>query len=323
MRKLDYLSPTSIAVFKKSVQDFYLRYLSENRPNREPQTQPMSIGSAFDAYAKSYIHESLFGKGNDPRFEFTTLFEAQVEKHHRDWALVNGKYAFEVYKNSGVLADLMLELNQAVGTPRFEIEVRGVVNGQREGVTKSLSGVTFLGKPDCSFNNAGGNNVTLDWKVNGYCSRSAVSPMPGYLRIRGQDYCGPHKDCIPHMHNGMMINRDQLLENLKEDWATQLAIYGWLCGNEIGSDFIAAIDQLACKPGQPYPSIRIAEHRLKIGEAFQWNTFAVAQHIWDVVQSDHIFRDMTLEQSKDRCKVLDQQLASMGNDDFAKICRGW
>lgn len=323
MRKLEYLSPTSISVFKQSVQDFYLRYLSENRPTREPQTQPMSIGSSFDAFVKNYMHEKLFGKGADARFDLTTLFEAQVEKHHRDWAWDNGKYLFGVYRDSGALADLMIELEGAVGTPRFEIEVRGVVNGQREGVTKSMSGVTFLGKPDVSFNNRGGNNIILDFKVNGYCSKSAVSPMPGYLRIRGHDWSGPHKNCIPVMHNGMLINRDDRLENLKEDWATQLSIYGWLCGNEVGGDFITAIDQIACKPKGPYPHIRIAEHRLRTSETYQWHVFSTAQNIWDIVQSDHIFRDMTLEQSKDRCQVLDKQSLHMGDDEFSRMCRGW
>lgn len=323
MRKLEYLSPTSIAVFKQSVQDFYLRYLSENRPIRDKQTQPMSIGSAFDAYVKSWIHEALFGKGNDPRFDLVTLFEAQVEKHHREWAWDNGRFAFDAYKQSGALADLMLELEQAIGTPRFEIEVRGIVNGHREGVTRSMSGVTFLGKPDVSFNNKGGNNITLDFKVNGYCSKHAISPMPGYLRIRGAEYSGPHKNCIPVMHNGMWINRDDRLENLKEDWATQLAIYGWLCGNEIGSDFITAIDQLVCKPSGRYPSIRIAEHRLRISADYQWEIFVLAQQIWDIIQSGHIFRNMTLEQSENRCRVLDQQSLLMQDDDFTRICRSF
>lgn len=323
MRRLEYLSPTSIAVFKQSVQDFYLRYLSENRPIRDKQTQPMSIGSAFDAYVKSWIHEALFGKGNDPRFDLVTLFEAQVEIQHRVWAWDNGRHAFDCYKHSGALADLMLELEQAIGTPRFEIEVRGIVNGHREGITKSLSGVTFLGKPDVSFNNKSGMNITLDFKVNGYCSKTGISPMPGYLRIRGADYTGPHKNCLPAVHNGVLINRDERLENLKQDWATQLAIYGWLCGNEVGSDFITAIDQLACKPGARYPSIRIAEHRLRISEEYQWSTFATAQHIWDIVNSNHIFRDMTVEQSQNRCRVLDQQSLLMRDDDFTKICRSY
>lgn len=323
MRKLEYLSPTSIAVFKQNQEDYYLRYLSENRPTRDKQTQPMSIGSAFDAYVKSWMHESLFGKGNDPRFDLRTLFEAQVEKHHWDWAFENGRHAFDCYKHSGALADLMMELEQSVGTPRFEIEVRGVVNGQKEGVTRSMSGVTFLGKPDVSFNHKSGINITLDFKVNGYCSKTGISPMPGYTRIRGAEFTGPHKNCFLAPHHGMLINRDQRLEDLKEDWAVQLAIYGWLCGNEVGSDFITAIDQLVCKPGTIKPSIRVAEHRLRISEEFQWATFTLAQQIWDIVQSDHIFRNMTLEQSQARCKTLDQQSMGMRDEDFEAICRSY
>src|SRR5581483_6216669 len=145
MREIKYLSPTSISKYAEDPDEFYLNYLADNRPPRMAQTQPMSIGSAFDAYVKSFLHQSLFGVGNDPKFEFQTLFEAQVEACNRDWAMVHGKQAFDVYKKCGALYDLMLELQHSVGTPRFEIDMMGVVDAHREGVTKQLGGVTFLG----------------------------------------------------------------------------------------------------------------------------------------------------------------------------------
>ncbi|KKK99128.1 hypothetical protein LCGC14_2635890, partial [marine sediment metagenome] len=86
MRIPEYLSPTSISLWQKDEELFYQRYLSENRLPREPQTQPMSIGSAFDAFCKSYLHEALFGKGADPCYSRGYLFEEQVQEHNRDWA---------------------------------------------------------------------------------------------------------------------------------------------------------------------------------------------------------------------------------------------
>ena len=146
MRVPEYLSPTSINLYYKDPEEFYIRYLSEFKPPRPPQTQPMAIGSAFDAFVKSYLHEKLFGKGKDPRFEPRTLFEVQVEPQHHSWAWRHGEKAFEFYRQSGALADLLIELQQAVGEPRFEIEIRGIVSARSESVTGS---VMLLGKPGC------------------------------------------------------------------------------------------------------------------------------------------------------------------------------
>lgn len=317
MRKLEYISPSSIAKFYEDRNEFYLQYLSEVRAPRFAQTKPMSIGSAFDAYVKSFLHERLFGKNKDSRFNLLTLFEAQVEQHNRDWAWMNGKHAFECYQRSGALADLLIDLEASVGTPRFELDVKGVVNGFREGVTKKMDGVTLLGKPDCYYINKHGSHVILDWKVNGWCSRSNVSPKPGYLRLRpgsGQfGVSGPHKNCIPMTWNGTMINTGQYLEDIDQDWARQLSIYGWLLGVEIGEQFVTAIDQMVCKPAHMYPEVRIAEHRLRVRVETQWQIFAAAQHVWEVVHSDHIFRDMSVSESKAKCEMLDRQANALRN----------
>lgn len=305
MRKPEYLSPTSINLFHDDPEEYYIRYLSENKPPREPQTQPMSIGSSFDAYVKSFLHERLFGKGVDPRFELKTLFETQVEAHNRDWAWENGAVAFQMYRESGAFADLMLELQGAVNDPKFEIEIRGVINA------RNMGGVIFLGKPDVYFINKAGFPVILDWKVNGWCSKSPVSPAKGYLRLRHGSKNRSldkthHKDAQPMMHQGMMINIGHQLENVDGKWATQLAIYGWLCGMDVGSDFITGLDQLVCKPsGAKYPEVRIAEHRLRIGKEFQWEVFSRAHKIWDCINTGHIFQNLSLKESQQLCISLD------------------
>ena len=330
MKQIQYLSPTSIQMFYARNEEFYLQYLAMDRPAREPQTPPMSIGSAFDAYAKSWLHAALFGAGKDPRFELRTLFEAQVEPQHRTWAWEHGRYAFNIYQQSGALSDLLLELQGAIGEPKFEFEVKGVISGYRDGVTMTREGITLLGKPDVFFINRLGAHVILDWKVNGYCSVYGVSPMKGYVRLRdmGQNM-GQHKDAHLISYNGVMINAAESLEWLNEDWATQLSIYGWLCGEEIGSDFIVAIDQLACRPNGAYPKIWVAEHRLKVSPDFQWKAFARAQHVWEVSHSDHFFRGLSLEDSKARCSLLDRQaealrgVGSEEDDTFRKLTRGF
>src|SRR4051794_32262646 len=101
MRSVEYLSPSSIGVFDKSVDEFYMRYLADERPPRDPQTPAMAVGSSFDAFVKSYYHEKLFGVGNDPKYGFDALFAAQVEPQCRDLALGHGRYVFEQYRQAG------------------------------------------------------------------------------------------------------------------------------------------------------------------------------------------------------------------------------
>ncbi len=307
MRQPQHLSPTSLSLFYDNPTEYYLMYLADNRPPKPPQTQPMSIGSSFDAYVKSHLHEKLFGKGHDPRFEFQTLFEAQVEPHNRDWALPNGQYVFDRYKASGSLADLMLELNRAIGPPRFELEIKGAVNGTREGVQATLIDVPFLGKPDLFFINHVGTHVIFDWKVNGYCSNYPPSPMQGFVKLMDKGVNkGQHKSAQIMSYKGMMINVATFLEHCDETWARQLAVYSWLCGVEIGADFISAIDQVVCKkvPEGP-PLLRFAQHRCRISPNFQWNTFQKAQAAWEIINSNHFFRDMSQEDSLAKCQSLD------------------
>jgi hypothetical protein len=326
MKALKYLSPSAISLYVEDKVKYYMNYLADCRPEREPQTDPMAIGSAFDAFVKSYLYEAIFGK-RDPRFERMAIFEAQVEPQNRDKAYPAGEYCFEQYKKSGCLADLMLELRGAATEPRFEFDIMGQVDGYREGVTLNIGPIPLLGKPDVYFTNTHGARVVYDWKVNGFYSKYNISPVKGYVRMRDafQNY-GAHKECHPHLWNGVKVNIGCYLETLKPDWARQLAIYSWLCGEEVGTEqCIAGIDQLVCNPDsiRPYPKIRIAEHRMRIGKEFQFKTLALAQEIWRNATSGWFFRDMTEEASKERQALLDTMVDQLktpvgDNDDWFK-----
>lgn len=283
----------------------------------------MSIGSAFDARVKSNLHEKLFGKGHkdSARFDVNALFEAQVEQHNREWAWEASKYVFEKYRDCGALADLMLDLNKSVIDPRFEMQLEGVVDGYREGVTKTKGGVPLLGKPDLYYINEEGAHVIHDWKVNGFCSKSPTSPMAGYLKVRDAylySECSAtrggemHKDCIPARHKGMEINGASNLEYYNEDWASQLSIYGWVLGEPVGAELICSIDQIVCKPRQGrdgYPFLRVASHRALTSEHFQFTVLANAQNLWGIINEEplYFFRNLSFEQSKAKCELLDMQ----------------
>lgn len=307
MRKIEYLSPSAINMYLRDPQKYYQHYLSDTRRVREPQNQAMSIGSAFDAYVKSYLHQNLLG-GKDERYDLNNIFEAQVEPQWRDWAWKNGEYVFEQYKQSGCLSDLMLMLKNSASDPRFEFEVRGAIKGYREGVTETIDQVVLLGKPDVDFVTDSGVHVILDFKVNGYCSNYNTSPKPYYLRMRaaGGTNFGKHKNCRPFYEDGVEVNRGCYLEEIDKDWARQLAIYGWLCGESVGGSFVTIIHQVVCNPVKDsLPKIRIAEHSNLISPGFQKQCFGEAVDLWNRAHSDHFFKDLSKEESDSLCTLLD------------------
>ena len=302
-----YLSPSALSCWKNDKEEFYIRYLAKDRPIRSPQTQPMSVGSAFDAYVKAYLYEEIFGI-KDSEFAFEKLFPDQVEEHNRDFALSAGAICMEAYRCSGVLADLLLMLQKSFTEPKFEITISDTVSC-------NLVGVPLLGKPDLLFHletEEGVTPIILDWKVNGYCSKA--SPNKGYVVVRdGWVGAGAaskhHKDCIPMVKNGVMVNIAEPFDFYAPQWAGQLSTYFWLEGEPVGTQAICIIHQLACnkEKGQ----IRIADLRGSISREFQeelfndyvacWKDVAdwqdqrlevVAGQFSDVGAASELFRDM-------------------------------
>ena len=304
MRMPTYLSPSAIKTFENDIEDYAVKYLLTNRPPRAPQTEPMSVGSAFDAYAKSYLHYALFGHyGADGEYEKDTIFENQVEEHVRDWAREAGEVCFEGYKKCGALRDLLRELEKAVGPPRFEFDV-----------TDYVSDVPLLGKPDIYFVNHEGVRVVYDWKVNGYCSSRNTSPMKGYVccrdLARGSSY--PHKDAVLAPFKGVTINCMMHLEDGNAEWADQLSIYSWLLGEPVGGENVVfGIDQIT-GPG----CSRITSHRLRIKPEWQYRQMERIVQIWQILESGHIFRDLSREESDNKLKILEAMWVNNPVDDI-------
>jgi len=310
MRLPQYLSPSALSKWQSNQEEYYLHYLAENPPPRFEQTQPMSVGSSFDAYVKSYLYSALFGSDNLNEFELRTLFETQVEEAHWEWAWEHGARVFDIYKSSGALADLLKDLSAASGEPRFEATITG-----------KIGGVPLLGKPDAWYVNKAGDHVILDWKVNGYCGNYNVSPKRGYVNLRNAAGIseGPHKRAQIMEIRGVRINIAEFFENIEKSWAKQLATYSWLCGTPVGEVFFVAVDQICCSPG----NIKVAEHRCQIGESFQRGLLADYQALWEIINSDHIFRDRTATESAARCSILDlQHAAYLDGDNFIRELTG-
>ena len=316
VKDISYLSPTSLALFEKDRDEFYMKYLSRMKPPAFLQTQPMSVGSAFDAYVKSYIIQTLsvvkgFTYSDDYKFE--KMFETQVEEHNRVWAREHGLKVFERYKASGALAALMLEIISAEVAPRFEFRMQGLI--QNEGAQVPIAGV-----PDLGFVNPLGAHVIIDWKVNGYCSNYPQSPKPNYTMCRdswqgnqSRSHNKAHKDTMPVLSKGIIVDIAHFMETVNPEWANQLTTYGWLLGEPVGGDFIVGIEQLSCSPG---PLIRVASFRNRVSGQYQARLFARYKKAWDCICNapDGFFE----ENSRSRCELLEKQAVTLHPTGDAK-----
>ena len=281
---LKYLSPSSIGRFEADPEDFYCHYMTD-RP-RFAQTDAMAAGSAFDAFVKFELSKGCGGESLDE------IMQAQVEPQHLPQAYAWGEYLLGEYKRSRAFDDLKIELSTF---GKFSLV---------SDITTEVNGVPLRGKPDLIC-----DHFVLDWKVNGFHSRYSKSPEKGFVRIRGGKHGGEsHKMVVPILHQGVLISNYNL-EDVHVDWARQMAIYGWLAGFEIGDDFIVGIDQLVCKPRTgDFPHVRVAEHRALLGSEYQKRLFDRVQEIWEIIHSDHFFRDMSKQASQDREATLKRRL---------------
>ncbi len=326
MRKPTYLSHSSLTTWAKDKEEFYIKHLAETRAPRIAQEVFMSVGAGFDAYAKSALHERLFGKGADPQFEFQAIFEKQVEPHNRDFALDAGRYIYDCYVLTGAFDELLALLQKAKEAPRFEFEVKGTIDG-----------VPIVGKPDCRFVHECGVHVILDWKVKGFCSKYGASPSKNYRLCR--DGYGPphnpsnshntaHKNYVPHDHRGFEINQSYL-EAGNEDYADQLCVYGWLLGEQIGDEeVVCCIDEIVSKympDGKPL--LRVAHHRARVSKPHQMSVLNRMKDCWDAITSGWIFRDLSREESDRKRQHLEEKVIAMQTDGsveenlFAQMAR--
>lgn len=333
MRKPKTLSPSAFMLFEKDPTEYALRYITDNKPPRTPQALPASVGSAFDAIAKSNLHERLFGKGADPKMELDALFTSQVEEHNRDEAMVMGQHVFEDYVETGSFDELLGIMEDAAEAPEFEFDAGRVVDG-----------VPLFGKPDCRFVDRRGNHVILDWKVRGYCSKYGASPVKGYQKCRdgadwphrnltktqlkkredGQEVQGKHSRSHGTEHklylgmdfNGLTINQG-FLETCDSEWATQLSIYGWLMGEKVGDEnVVVCIDEIVGKfMGEGNrPLLRVANHKARVSPSFQIDLHGRLQKLWDAIESGWIFHEISREENDEMLERLQHRARGMASD---------
>jgi hypothetical protein len=325
MKTIKGLSPTSIHLWESDRDEFYLKYLSDASRPDQIQTDAMSVGSAFDAFVKSSLHWHIFGNyGENETYQIDNLLAQQVSAECMTFARRAGKECFDRYRVCGCYDELLEDMLKSEVSPRFEFTLYG-----------NVGGVPLMGKPDCWYRR--GVDVTLDWKVEGFCSKYSQSPKKLHKTCRDTweptDECKAtrgggepkaHKNYSEMDHYGHKIGA-HWLEEVDKKWADQIATYSWLLGMPVGDEeTITCIDQLACKPHplqktveQPlFPLIRVAQHRCRISSYWQHCLLERYQTCWNALQSGHIFDDLSIEESKARCEVLDMQQPTDGQDDL-------
>jgi hypothetical protein len=313
MRTIQRLSYSGFSLWEKNQDEFYLKYLSNNRSPRIPQERPAAAGSVFDARVKSALHADLFGAGSDPKYSFEALFESQVEPQNRDWALGEVDYIFDAYRLSGFYSEILTLLKAAKKPPRFEFTVDAVIDG-----------VPFTGKPDCQFVTE--VDIVHDWKLSGYCSKSATSPHPSYMLCRdgydaikhSKSHGTEHEKFIPYRHGGMTVNKYPL-ETSNTAWADQLSLYGWALGEKIGDDdVVMSIHQIVAKPTGYKPLLRVAGYRARVSSTYQVELAARIKRCWAAITSGHIFPDLTKAVSDARCETLDSSAVGLQSDGSSR-----
>ncbi len=280
MRRPKYISPSAFDLWLKNKEKYFCKYLADIKPPGFPQTRAMSVGSAFDAYVKNYLIQILFGKV-PPEFELKTLLKSQVEEHNLEWATEHGKIVFNAYQESGALADLLLDLRKSAIDPGFEFATEGIVQG-----------VPIKGYPDC-FYLPEMMKVIVDWKVNGYCSKTGGKPKPYYIRNTKDRQ--PHKKASIITDHGIVIGLNGL-EEVDKQWARQQCMYAWLLSADVGESFVCTIEQLCCRP----TGITTYVYRAGIGKFFQQELINGLKEAWEIINSDWIFRDLSEEESKEK-----------------------
>lgn len=305
MRIPEYLSPTSIGLWISDRGEFYKKYLSVNKIPPLPQTQPMSVGSAFDAFVKSMLLDESGGEAN-----FTKIFEDQVEPRNREFALEAGKKCFKQYYETEAFKQILKWIKNS---KYAKLEFR---------ITKEIDGIPIQGIPDLYIINDY-EHIVHDWKVNGWCAKSKTYPKKGYINLidsSSKNNGMSHKDSILlTSKSGIVYNAGCTLDEVDSDWARQLTIYAWLMGEEICSEFIASVDQLVCN-GE---IVGIAQHRYKVNCEFQKNLIGTIHHIWEKIHEGWIFDDLTREESDAKCEELEEFCYVINNDpSYNAVIRG-
>lgn len=190
--------------------EWFLRY--KLKKPRDPQSQAMMAGSAFDSYVKGALSRIYFG--NDTTEELLAESCEDIDFGRRV-----GLELLRAYSTGGAFGRLRKLLDQADQI---------ILDGKLEGV--SPSGVAVMGYQDCAWYSQrsaeeidrlcqalGCSSVAsqhlhvFDWKVTGYMSKASPKPF----------YCWSSKTGLPYKKGSEWNDKHR-------DWNLQTTMYAWM-----------------------------------------------------------------------------------------------
>jgi len=302
---MDRLSYSGFNSFWNYPQEFALRYLMPVPVPRTKTTKPMCIGTGFDAWVKFHLNKDLDLGLDHLTYELQTT---NIPDDLRIWTEQEGHGLFKLYKEQGAYGDLLTLLEGADAVIMEEHFERLLDLG--EGRSIKLHGypdLVFL-KWDRWF--------VIDWKVNGFCSKWGVSPAPGFWRSRPSDK--HHKTYSKGMVGDFEFNDAKCFSNWHKDWPTQLLFYHWMVNQKPLDRLYVGVEQLACSP----KGIRSVSHRGALSPHFELEVKEKLIKFLTAIEKDHIFTDLTLEQSQEKMQELTSMAEAFGPAEWLVMGRG-
>ena len=91
-------------------------------------------------------------------------------------------------------------------------------------------------------------------------------------------------------------------------WADQMSTYAWALGSGVGGiDFVVRIEGVACRHPRAGMRVKCTTHMNQVSPQHQLQVMDEYKSIWNAIETNHIFNDMSQEDSVKRCQVLDLQ----------------
>jgi hypothetical protein len=234
----------------------------------------MAVGSLFDAIVKAEIAQAMGWYNKDTTLSRMALIKKSVNESML-YLLPDAEKIFEFYKSCGAFEDLIAEQIFDIETEELKLIKHGLTGVE----------VPVFGKPDLK----SVPNRILDFKVNGFGSKSGQSPKQGYCRSYDRTgRLGPHKKLLT-------------MDLIDDDWARQLTTYAWLDQEEFEfKDIEVGIEQIAIRGD----TIKVASFRTIVPKLYQEQLYIHYSLMWSQILNG-IVDDP--QPKKDRCFMYGQQ----------------
>lgn len=253
LREINYMSASALRKLEQDPVAFYWDRLGppEKKPAREPTEFPAAVGITFDAWIKSWLSGQLSLKCPKMTHMIRELnkFERKGEAIRLGATLLNG------YISSGAATKLLSEV---------PIKIADIIEDDIDDVPVQ-----------CKLDLETAAYGPHDWKVTGANKPGEYSPKPGYQYLWDTDKPG-----LAKTHERWQ----EPMENIDEDWATQIAIYILALGRGTGS-----IDQIVVgKDGR----VRVAQYRTGPSSEYIQSVRERLARAWEKIQTGKVIGEM-------------------------------